>query len=101
MKVYNHMLSNNIIPNEATATAAARLIAAKDDGDAAFELAKSIGPRGKLRTYGPALFCFCRNGMAGKAFGVEEQMTSLGLHLQEPELAELLRVSRWIGVFMN
>lgn len=93
MKVYNHMLSNNIVPNEATATAAARLAAAKDDGDAAFELANSVGQQGKLRTFGPALFCFCRNGMADKAFRVEEQMTSLGLHLQEPELAELLRVS--------
>lgn len=87
------MVSNNISPNEATSTTMARLAAGKDDGDAAFELAKNVGPQGRLRTFGPALFCFCKNGLAEKAYEVEKHMNSLGLQLEEAELAALLKVS--------
>lgn len=87
------MGSCNITPNEATVTAVARLAAATDDGDKAFELAKGVGNCGKLRTYGPALFCFCKMGEADKAYEVEEHMQSLGLQLEEPELVGLLKVS--------
>ncbi|KAL3367088.1 hypothetical protein AABB24_011677 [Solanum stoloniferum] len=92
-RVFEHMGSCNITPNEATVTAVARLAAATDDGDRAFELAKGVGNCGKLRTYGPALFCFCKMGEADKAYQVEEHMRSLGLQLEEAELAGLLKVS--------
>ncbi|KAL3518515.1 hypothetical protein ACH5RR_021104 [Cinchona calisaya] len=92
-RVYNHMISNKVSPSEATVTAVARLAAAKDDGDAAFELAKSVGNQGKLRTYAPALFCFCKNELADKASEVEEHMGSLGLRLEEPELVALLKIN--------
>ncbi|KAL2511101.1 Proteinaceous RNase P 3 [Abeliophyllum distichum] len=88
--------SNIFKPNEATLTALARLAAAKGDGDYAFELAKSVKKytlAPKLRTYGPALFCFSDSGMADKAYEVEEHMKSVGLQLEEPELAALLKVS--------
>ncbi|XP_027160375.1 proteinaceous RNase P 2-like isoform X2 [Coffea eugenioides] len=92
-RVYHHMIANHVSPSEATVTAVARLAAAKADGDAAFELARSVGNQGKLRTYAPALLCFCRNGMADKASEVEEHMGSLGLRLEEPELSALLKVN--------
>lgn len=87
------MIANHISPSEATVTAVARLAAAKADGDAAFELARSVGNQGKLRTYAPALMFFCRNGMADKASEVEKHMVSLGLRLEEPELSALLKVN--------
>lgn len=74
----------------------ARLAAAKGDGDYAFELAKSVknyAVAPKLRTYAPALICFCGSGEADKAYEVEEHVKSVGLHLEEPELAALLKVS--------
>ncbi|XP_060173730.1 proteinaceous RNase P 2-like isoform X2 [Lycium barbarum] len=92
-RVYEHMGTCNISPNEATVTAVARLAAAIDDGDKAFELAKGVGNCGKLRTYGPALFCFVKMGGADKAYQVEEHMRSIGLQLDEPELVGLLKVS--------
>ncbi|CAI9105579.1 OLC1v1004527C1 [Oldenlandia corymbosa var. corymbosa] len=91
-RVFEFMRSKNITPSEATVTAVARLAAAKDDGDAAFELAKSVGGLGRLRTYSSALFCYCRNGMDEKAVQVEEHIVSLGLRLEESELAALLKV---------
>uniref|UniRef100_A0A5B6YTD9 ribonuclease P n=2 Tax=Davidia involucrata TaxID=16924 RepID=A0A5B6YTD9_DAVIN len=95
-RIFDHMLSNNISPTEATITAAARLAAAKGDGDLAFELVKTMGkyqvsPR--LRSYDPALLCFCRNLDADKAYSVEEYMVSMGVQPEEPELAALLKVS--------
>ncbi|KAK7261226.1 hypothetical protein RIF29_27531 [Crotalaria pallida] len=95
-RIFNHMLNLSINPNEATVTAVARLAAAKGDGDYAFELVKSIGeykalPR--LRTYDPALFCFCEHLDADKAYEVEEHMKMLGVGLEEAELAALLKVS--------
>ncbi|XP_055829631.1 proteinaceous RNase P 2 [Solanum dulcamara] len=92
-RIFEHMGSCKITPNEATVTAVARLAAATDDGDKAFELAKGVGNCGKLRTYGPALFCFCKMGEADQAYQVEEHMRSLGLQLEEAELAGLLKVS--------
>lgn len=76
------MLSNNVIPNEASVTSVARLAASKNDGDYAFELIKrmnnefNVVPR--LRTYDPALFCFCENLEAEKAYEVEEHMGLMG-----------------------
>lgn len=93
LRVYEKMVSGDASPNEATVTSVARLAAANDDGDAAFKLAKGVGNAGRLRTYGPALFCFCRNGNADMAYEVEEHMVSIGLQLEEPELSALLKVS--------
>ncbi|KAL2239339.1 proteinaceous RNase P 2 [Sesamum indicum] len=94
--LFHHHNKENFKPNEATLTAMARLAAAKGDGDYAFELAKSVknyAVAPKLRTYAPALICFCGSGEADKAYEVEEHVKSVGLHLEEPELAALLKVS--------
>ncbi|XP_016443537.1 proteinaceous RNase P 2-like [Nicotiana tabacum] len=92
-RIFDHMVSSNVTPNEATVTAVARLAAATDDGDKAFELAKGMGNCGKLRTYGPTLFCYCKMGEADKAYQVEDHMRSIGLQLEEAELVGLLKVS--------
>ncbi|KAK6119898.1 hypothetical protein DH2020_046372 [Rehmannia glutinosa] len=93
-KLFHHHNSENFKPNEATLTAVARLAAAKGDGEYAFELAKSVknyAVAPKLRTFVPALICFCGAGAADKAYEVEEYVKSVGLHLDEPELAALLK----------
>lgn len=94
------MQSIGVIPNEATVTAVARLAAAKRDGDSAFELVKTIGkykvtPR--LRTYDPALFCFCESLEVDKAYEVEQHMSSAGVELEEPQISVLLKVSSDTG----
>ncbi|XP_061977360.1 proteinaceous RNase P 2-like [Populus nigra] len=95
-RVFDHMVSNGIKPNEASITAVGRLAAAKGDGDYAFDLVKNIGvynelPR--LRTYDPALFCYCENLEGDKAYEVEEHMGRMGVGLEEGEIAALLKVS--------
>ncbi|XP_047317046.1 proteinaceous RNase P 2 [Impatiens glandulifera] len=95
-RVFNHVLSSNVNPTEATITAAARLTAAKGDGDAAFDLLKTmpnynITP--KLRSYSPVLICYCRSLEAEKAYGVEEHMVLNGVNAEEPELMALLKLS--------
>lgn len=97
-RIFNHMLSANLVPNEATITSAARIAAAKGDADFAFDLVKGINKYGagvvpKLRSYAPALFCFCKNLDADKAYLVEDEMVANGLVAQEPELMGLLKVS--------
>ena len=91
------MLSLHIRPNEASITSAARLAAAKGDGDYAFGLVKSMEIAPRLRTYDPALMCFCENLEAEKAYEVEEHMGKVGVSLEEPELAALLKVSSETG----
>jgi proteinaceous RNase P len=95
-RIFNHMSSLNITPNEAIVATVARLAAANGDGNRAFELVKNIGnynvvPR--LRTYDPALFCFCELVDADKAFEVEEHMNCVGVSLEETEITALLKVS--------
>ncbi|GMP88504.1 hypothetical protein CsSME_00040474 [Camellia sinensis var. sinensis] len=95
-RIFDHMLSSQVKPTEATITAVARLAAAKGDGDLAFELVKSMGKYGvspRLRSYDPALVCYCKNLEADKAYEVEEHMISNGVSLEEPELSALLKVS--------
>lgn len=90
------MLSSQVKPTEATITAVARLAAAKGDGDLAFELVKSMGKYGvspRLRSYDPALVCYCKNLEADKAYEVEQHMVLNGVSLEEPELSALLKVS--------
>ncbi|KAK8697738.1 hypothetical protein V6N13_113876 [Hibiscus sabdariffa] len=99
-RVFDHMVAVNIHPNEASITAIARLAVAKGDGDYAFEMVKKLGdyqvtPR--LRTYEPALFCFCQKLEAEKAYEVEEDINKMGLSLEEPQIAALLKVSADTG----
>lgn len=94
------MLSNNINPNEATITAVSRLAAAKNDGDLAFELVKSLykfNEKPRLRTYDAALFCYVKNLDAEKAYLVEKEVLSMGLCLEELEISALLKVSAEVG----
>lgn len=101
-KLFRNHNNENLKPNEATLTAVARLAAANSDGDYAFELAKSVKKYGvgpKLRTFTPALNCFCGAGAADKAYEVEEYVVSMGLQLEEPELASLLKVATFCSSF--
>ncbi|MFS7915405.1 putative ribonuclease P [Helianthus anomalus] len=94
--IYNYMISSKINPNEATITAVSRLAAANNDADYSFELVKSLGNynvKPRLRTYDAALFCYVKLLDAEKAYAVENDMVSLGLCLEEPEISALLKVS--------
>lgn len=96
-EIYSNMDSNNIVPNEATFTTMARIAAAKEDPEMAFNLVKrmkegcGISPR--LRSYVPALSGFCKKGLADKAYEVDCYMIENGVAAEEEELAMLLRVS--------
>ncbi|KAJ8767717.1 hypothetical protein K2173_020657 [Erythroxylum novogranatense] len=99
-RIFDHMVASGINPNEASITAVARLAAAQGNANYAFCLVKNMGvynaiPR--LRTYGPALFCFCEKLEAEKAYEVEEHMGKMGISLEEPELTALLKVSAETG----
>ncbi|CAI0544376.1 unnamed protein product [Linum tenue] len=99
-RIYDHMVASGIKPNEASITSVARLAAAKGDGGYAFDLVKNLIAEKslpRLRTYDPALFCFCEKLEADKAFEVEEHMESNGVVLEEAELAALLKVSSETG----
>ncbi|KAI3716572.1 hypothetical protein L1987_67536 [Smallanthus sonchifolius] len=98
--IFNHMISSKINPNEATITALARLAAAKNDADYSFELVKSLikyNEKPRLRTYDPALFCYVKKLDAEMAYTVEKDILSMGLCLEEPEIAALLKVSAEVG----
>ncbi|KAF8397857.1 hypothetical protein HHK36_016782 [Tetracentron sinense] len=99
-RIFDRMLASGINPTEATITAVARLAVAKGDADLAYELVKNMGkykisPR--LRSYGPALFAYCQTSEADKAYSVEENMVSMGVHPEESELVVLLKVSSDAG----
>lgn len=95
-QIFRQMRLDNVVPNEATFTSAARLAAAKEDPDMAFDLVKKMKDCGivpKLRSYGPALFGFCTKLMADKAFEVDAHMVENGVLAEEEELLALLRLS--------
>ncbi|GLJ26022.1 hypothetical protein SUGI_0499080 [Cryptomeria japonica] len=99
-EIYRHMISSNIPPNEATLTAVARLAAANEDGDMAFEMVKKMVSQNlflKLRSYSPALLAFCKRKEADKAYEVDEYMVSKGVKPEEEELRALLRLSIEVG----
>ncbi|KAG5515756.1 hypothetical protein RHGRI_036714 [Rhododendron griersonianum] len=99
-RVFDRMLAGDVNPTEATVTAVARLAAAVGDGDRAFGLVKTMGEytvTPKLRSLEPALFCYCRNLEADKAYEVEDYMVSVGVTAEEPDLAALLKVSADTG----
>ncbi|CAH9117479.1 unnamed protein product [Cuscuta epithymum] len=94
--IFRIMGLKNILPNEGTFTNVARLAAAKEDPVLAFDLVKQmkdscIPP--KLRSYGPALFGFCKKGMPDEAYEVDCHMLESGLVPEEEELSALLKVS--------
>ncbi|KAL1532846.1 Proteinaceous RNase P 1, chloroplastic/mitochondrial [Salvia divinorum] len=95
-EIFKQMGADNIAPNEATFTNISRLAASKEDPELAFSLVKKMKDRGnapKLRSYGPALFGFCKKGMADKAYEVDSHMLESGVSAEEAELSALLRVS--------
>ncbi|KAL2603159.1 hypothetical protein R1flu_017246 [Riccia fluitans] len=94
-EIYEHMKRLKVPPNEATLTAVARLAVARGDGDLAFETVKEMAALNlspKLRSYGPALFTYCKNRAVEKAFEVDVHMQGVGVQLEEPELAALLQL---------
>ncbi|KAL8237507.1 hypothetical protein R6Q59_018588 [Mikania micrantha] len=99
--IYKQMGSGDkdckVAPNEATFTTMARLAAAKEDPEMAFDLVKRMkegcGISPKLRSYVPALLGFCKKGLADKAYEVDGYMIENGVAAEEAELTMLLRVS--------
>ncbi|KAG6428921.1 hypothetical protein SASPL_106960 [Salvia splendens] len=82
-KLFRNHSNENLKQNEATLTAVARLAAA--NGDYAFDLAKSVMKQcvaPKLRTFTPALNCFCGAGAADRAYEVEERVVSAGPQIE-------------------
>nr|DAD39841.1 TPA_asm: hypothetical protein HUJ06_014164 [Nelumbo nucifera] len=95
-EIFQQMGIDGITPNEATFTSAARLAAAMEDPEMAFDLIKkmtSFDIPPKLRSYGPALFGFCKKGEADKAYEVDAHMVASGVSAEETELAALLQLS--------
>ncbi|CAN8247712.1 unnamed protein product [Cochlearia groenlandica] len=94
--IFKQMIVDKVVPNEATFTNGARLAVAKDDPEMAFDMVKQMkafGIQPRLRSYGPALFGFCRKGDADKAYEVDAHLVESEVIPEEPELAALLKVS--------
>ncbi|GAV69381.1 RNase_Zc3h12a domain-containing protein/PPR_3 domain-containing protein [Cephalotus follicularis] len=95
-EIFQQMVIDKVVPNEASFTSAARLANAMKDPEMAFDLVKQMQTFGippKLRSYGPALFGFCNEGNADKAYEVDAHMAKFGVIAEEPELSALLKVS--------
>ncbi|XP_038878402.1 proteinaceous RNase P 1, chloroplastic/mitochondrial-like [Benincasa hispida] len=95
-EIFQQMMTDNVSPNEATFTSVARIAAVRDDPEMAFSLVKQmkdyhIAPR--LRSYGPALFGFCRKLMAKEAYEVDSHMVASAVEAEELELSALLKLS--------
>ncbi|KAL6545232.1 hypothetical protein OROGR_009106 [Orobanche gracilis] len=95
-EIFKQMEINKVEPNEATFTNISRLAAAKKDPILAFDLVKQMKDHEivpKARSYGPALFGFCKNGLADEAYEVDSHMMDNRVFPEETELCALLRVS--------
>ena len=95
-EIFQQMVIDKVLPNEATFTSAARLAAAVEDPERAFDLVKhmkSFGIPPKLRSYGPALFGFCQKLEADRAYEVDAHMVESGVVAEETELSALLKLS--------
>jgi proteinaceous RNase P len=95
-EIFRQMVEDKVVPNEATFTNAARLSAAAADPEMAFNLVKQMKGFGippKLRSYGPALFGFCKKGKADRAYEVDMHMVESGVMAEEPEISALLKIS--------
>lgn len=100
-EIYQDMLQAKIPANEATFTSVARLAVAKGDGDLAFETVKKMASANitpKLRSYGPALLCFCESNQVKKAFEVDDHMVAAGVLPDENLLEALLKLSIVAGL---
>ncbi|CAN5963673.1 unnamed protein product [Sphagnum jensenii] len=100
-EIYEVMKLQGVPPNEATFTAVARLAVAKGDGDLAFDMVKQLAeakitPR--LRSYGPALYTYCKMKVVDKAFEVDEHMRAAGVQPEEAEWEALLKLSVEMGL---
>ncbi|KAK9130917.1 hypothetical protein Sjap_011404 [Stephania japonica] len=96
IEIYENMLLKKIPLNEAALTSVARMAMSMGDGMMALDMVKQmkeLGIKPRLRSYGPALFTFCKNGDLENAFMVEKQMLEDGVHPEEPELEALLKLS--------
>ncbi|GLU09885.1 hypothetical protein SLE2022_267200 [Rubroshorea leprosula] len=90
------MCMDNVPMNEAILTSVARMAMSMGNGDMAFDMVKqmkALGINPRLRSYGPALFAFCKSGDIEKAFAVEKHMLEHGVIPEEPELKALLKIS--------
>nr|AAD24622.1 hypothetical protein [Arabidopsis thaliana] len=101
-EIFDRMVSSGISPNEASVTSVARLAAAKGNGDYAFKVVKEFVSVGgvsipRLRTYAPALLCFCEKLEAEKGYEVEEHMEAAGIALEEAEISALLKLREYVG----
>lgn len=99
-EIYEQMGKDGVAPDEATFTNAARLAIKVEDPERAFELVKkmtSVKIFPKLRSYDPALFGFCKNKDADKAYEVDAHMVASGVCPEEPQLAALFEVSVNVG----
>ncbi|KAH8934065.1 hypothetical protein BDL97_18G064700 [Sphagnum fallax] len=86
-EIYEVMKLQGVPPNEATFTAVARLA----------QMAEAkITPR--LRSYGPALYTYCKMKVVDKAFEVDEHMRAAGVQPEEAELEALLKLSVEMGL---
>ncbi|KAM1170428.1 hypothetical protein ACFX2G_021300 [Malus domestica] len=95
-EIFRQMVEDKVVPNEATFTSAARLAIAGEDPEMAFHLVKQMKGLGippKLRSYGPALFEFCKKGEADRAYEVDAHMVESGVVAEEPEITALIKVS--------
>lgn len=95
-QIFKQMVADKVVPNESTFTNVARLAAKAEDPKMAFDLVKQMkvfGIEPKLRSYGPALFGFCKKGQAERAYEVDSHMIESGVLPEEPELSALLKVS--------
>ncbi|GAB2287819.1 Proteinaceous RNase P 1, chloroplastic/mitochondrial [Dionaea muscipula] len=95
-EIFTQMSIDEVAPNEATFTNLARLAASKEDPEMAFDLIKKMKSSGiapRLRSYGPALFGFCKEKKADRAYEVDAHMVESGVLAEEPELSALLNVS--------
>ncbi|WOL07620.1 proteinaceous RNase P 2 [Canna indica] len=103
-RIFDAMVAAGIMPNEATITSMARIVARRPDGsggDLAFDLVRTMGERygatPRLRTYAPVLYAFCQWLEADKAYEVESHMASADVLPEEPEIAALLEMSAKVG----
>lgn len=95
-EIFGQMVVDKVEPNEATFTSAARLAAAAEDPEMAFDLVKqmkSFGIPPRLRSYEPVLFGFCKKGEVDRAFEVDAHMAESGVIAEEPEFCALLKLS--------
>ncbi|CAN1126023.1 Proteinaceous RNase P 1, chloroplastic/mitochondrial [Linum perenne] len=100
LEIYESIRFQNVLMNEATLTAVARMAMSMGNGDMAFDMVKNmthLGITPKLRSYIPALTVYCQTKDVDKAFRVENHMLEHGVSPEASELEALLRVSVEVG----